>query len=339
MNETVKKISRKIRGIPEAELLIGELDEPYREDLPNVEFTLRYKYQPIQPITCPECGKTISKKQIRMVVDAHGFSRRALLVNLKGQQNQKLTELYEKTKKHKISPREFFTTEHRIIRMFDSRKKDEQPISSINQSVPIKCPYCDYKLGLIEVKVIAKPERSMLPAVEDVIACPRSDLEERWVKSAFPALRRITEEEWLQGKDMEPTIEKLKMQEKELLNVPFSRGIHKHISDLRSKIHLTIKKIVDDIRTRKGQLYNILAMPPELTFKATEQLAKARAQAEELGRSLKPEDELAIVQVPGYSHVPSKLMQDLIKRGKLIVKPKTAREKEMQKLGGKPIRR
>ena len=342
MSETAKKISRKIRGIPEAELLIGDVEEPFKAELKNVEFRITRNYVDIEktsPIVCPSCGAKHDKKWIRRKIDTIGLSRNIALVDQKGKHNQKLIEFYAKAKKRKMSPREFFEGEHRIKRMYANIPIDERPISSTTQKIAITCQACDYKLGLIEVSTEATPEKPAPPDVDTIIHLPKTSLEDRWMREKF----HITEadlDEWLNGKD-EETVQKMKdlMEfQKKIRDFPITRENAKETHNLTSAVHLAIEKMQQEIHTRGGRLYNLFAAPPAIINREIARIQKMRTLTDE-------EKKTEFSKIPGLTHVSSEVVQDMIDRGKLFPghgvkqKEKTEYEKEMEKLGAKKIPR
>jgi len=347
MAETVKKISRKIRGVSEAELLIGDIeDEPFKAELKNVEFKITRNYVDIEktePIVCPSCGAKHSKKWIRRKVDTIGLTRRISLVDKKGKHNQRLIEFYAKVKKGKMSPREFFNGEHRIKRMYADIPIEERPMSSTSQSVAITCKNCDYKLGLIEVSAEATPERPLPPDIDTIIHLPRTPLEDRWMREEF----HITEanlDEWLAGKDKETVdkMEELTEFEKKVRDFPITRETAKETHNLTSAVHLAIEKMQQEIQSRKVRLYNLFAAPPDIINAQIARIQKMRIENELLTDEQKKTE---FRKIPGLDHVSSELVQNMIERGKLFpghgVKPKekTEFEKEMEKLGAKKLPR
>lgn len=339
MSETLKKIKRKIRKKPEPEILIGDVDdESFTGELKNIELTLRYQHQPIQPIICPSCGAKHDSKWIRKKVDTIGLSRSVALVDRKGQQNQSLIEFYAKAKRGKMNPREFFEGESRIKKMYANIPNDERPRTSTNQHIAITCRSCDYKLGNIEVTAEAKPQKPAPPDVHTIIHLPKTPLEARWMRERFH-INEADLEEWLGGKD-EQTIQKIEDLvefQKKLRDFRIIRETARETHNLRSAVDLAIEKTRKEIRTRGTRLYNLFAAPPDIINAQIERIQKTTLTDKE--------KEAEFAKTPGLTHVSSEIVQDLMKRGKLFpghgVKPKekTAREKEMEKLGGKPIRR
>jgi len=340
MPETLKKIKRKIQQKPEPQILIGDVDEEaFTGELKNVELTLRYQHQPIKPIICPSCGAKHDRKWIKRKIDTIGLSRAVTLVDQKGKQNQKLIEFYAKAEKRRMSPREFFEGEDRIKKMYANIPSDERPISSTSQNIAITCQACDYKLGLIEVTAEAKPQRPAPPNVDVIIHLPKTPLEDRWMRERFHIIEADLNE-WLDGKDEETVhkMEDLAEFEKKLRDFPYIQETGKQISDLKSAVHLTIEKMQQEIHTRSGRLYNLFAAPPDIINRQIARIKNAPLTDEE--------KKTEFGKTAGLAHVSSEIVQDLIKRGKLFpgqgakeTKEKTAREKEMEELGGKPIRR
>ena len=343
MPELTKKIVRKIQRKPEPQIIIGDIEEePFKGELKNVELLITRNHVNIEkaaPIICPSCGAKHDKKWIRRKIDTIGLSRSVTLVNRKGEQNQKLIEFYVKAEKGKMSPREFFEGEDRIHKMYANIPIDERPISSTSQNIAITCQACDYKLGNIEVSAEAKPQRPIPPNVNVIIRLPKTPLEDRWMREKF----HITEADldtWLEGKDEETVhrMEDLREFGKKIRDFRIIRETAKQTFDLKSAVHLTIEKMEQEIHTRGGRLYNLFAAPPDIINAQIARIKNTGLTDEE--------KKTEFVKTAGLSHVSSKLIQDMIQRGKLFpgqgakeTKEKTAREKEMEKLGGKPIRR
>ena len=76
MAETVKKISDKIRGVPEANLLVGDEAEQvyYWTRFKNITVKMRHRGKPLEKVICPQCGKTLNEKRVKKLVDHHSFS-------------------------------------------------------------------------------------------------------------------------------------------------------------------------------------------------------------------------------------------------------------------------
>lgn len=344
MSKTVKKIADKIQRKPKARLLVE--NESFFAKLPNVEFRITRNHVDIEkaePIVCPSCGAKHNRKWIKEKVNTVGLSQRTVLVDRMGKQNASLVEFYAKAEKGEMSPREFFEGESRIRKMYADIPMNEQPISSTNKSMAITCRACDYKLGLIEVSAEATPQRPTPPDADTIIHLPKTPLEDRWVREKF----HISEGEldnWLKGKDKETVdkMEDLTEFEKKIRDFPYIRETGKQISNLKSATHLTIEKMREEIRTRGGRLYNLFAAPPAIINAQIARINKIKVEGESLSDEQKKTE---FSKIAGLTHVSPKLIKDLMTRGKLFpghgVKPKekTAREKEMEELGGKPIRR
>ena len=270
MSEVAKKLSRKIRGVPEARLLTG--DEPFFADLKNVETKIRYYGKSIDeafPITCPSCKTKISKEDAKDLVERHGVSSKALLVNTKGKQNQQLRELYDRIRKGKITSEEAFETQGRIQSMYRDRfsyPSEEQPINSVSGRVPLKCEKCDYLLGSIDVTITAEPEQPIPPDVNAWVALKKTPKEERLIQEYLLPKRHghvVSYDGWLVGKETMPFIEKLEGYKTELETMPLIRELQREISNIFSSINIAIQKIKDEVQTRPSRVFNLLKNPPQ----------------------------------------------------------------------------
>lgn len=261
MSETLKKASRKLRGVPEARLMVEA--EPFMAHLPNIEIKIRFRYKPMSeafPIIC-SCGQKVTEKHAKSAVSEHGVSMRAMHVNEKGKQNQRLIDLYEKIAKRKISATEGFEEELRIRRIYDTIPSDEKPVGSAKASVPFDCPNCEARLGLLEVAVECSPDHPIPPDVEEWVGLKRTPKELRLIrKNLMPD--GVVYEDWLSGRDMEGFIQKLESWKEELQKVPYIRSLHKPLSNLSSDIYTAVKSVREEIRTRPSRVYNLLKNPP-----------------------------------------------------------------------------
>ena len=69
-------------------------------------------------------------------------------------------------------------------------------------------------------------------------------------------------EEWIDGSDIEPFIQKMQKWEAELAKIPYIRQLTRPLSNLSADISTAINAVREDIRTRTDRVYNILANPP-----------------------------------------------------------------------------
>lgn len=274
MPEALKKISRKIQGKPEPEILIG--NEPFFADLKHTETQVRRNFKPIEettPIVCPSCKKEITATEVKKIVRSHGVTSKALLVNKKGEQNHKLAELYAKIKKKRIKSAEAFETQERILNMYSDRyvfPSEEQPISHVSGRVNLECPKCDYPLGSVDVTITAKPETVIAPDVDTWIALEKISKEVRILKE-YLLPKGITYDDWLTGKNTLPFIEKLEGYKKELETMPFIRELERPMSNVFSAINLAIQKIQDEVLTRPSRVFNLLKNPPKTPVQKIEE--------------------------------------------------------------------
>lgn len=262
--ETARKISRKIRGVPEPELLVDE--EPFRADLKHADIQIFWQNKPISQHTptCPACGEKLSRKDVERVVDRHGITARAVHVNQEGERNELLNKLYEKIRAGRITATEVLNEERRIHERFDEKPKNERPISEINDSIPLDCPKCERRLGLVKVAVRAKPpDRPIRPDVSLWVRLPKTPQEERWIREELNISKEYSLDEWLQGKDVQGIIEKMQVFRNEVINLPYLPQSHRAINDLSSAIYTAMESIRTEIARRGDRIFNVLTNPPK----------------------------------------------------------------------------
>lgn len=239
-------------------------DEPFTQKLPNITFIITRNGKLIKdfaPIICPSCKAEISEKEVNNVIRKRAVSRRALLVNAKGKWNKKLNELYDKIRKGKIGSAEAVEMEQQILIEFQRVPKNDQPLPHIRGRIPIKCADCGYLLGHVDITITAKPENAFPPDVKDWVALKKNPKEMRWIRENLLP-ENIEYKDWINGKDMEPFIEKLETWKLEIDKLPFIRTLQRPISNLHAAIYATLEQIKEDIRTRPDRVYNLLKNPP-----------------------------------------------------------------------------
>lgn len=239
-------------------------DEPFTQRLPNVEFTITRNGKLIKdfaPVVCPSCKAEISEKEINSIIRNHGVSRRALLVDVRGKQNKKLNELYDRIRRGKLGSAEAFETQRQILNEYRNYPKDDQPLSNIRGHIPMQCADCSYLLGHVDITITAKPENAFPPDVKDWVALKKTPKEMRWIRENLLP-EGVEYENWLGGKDTEPFIGKLEAWKTEIDELPFISALYRPIGNLRAAIHAAIEQIKDEIRTRSDRVYNLLKNPP-----------------------------------------------------------------------------
>lgn len=290
MAETVKKISRKIRGIPEANFLVGDEAEQvyYWTSFENITVTIRRYGKPFEKIICPECGKTLNEKLMKNLVDHHSF-RLAANIEFTGAYHKKLSELYVKIKNKKLNLEEAFRIRKDIRREFYDKPKGERAGSgSATKSIPTVCPECGEKLGLLDVSIEAKPMTETAPSSAQWVALEKTPRQMRILKKhLIPKGEEYTE--WIEGSDLEPFIQKMQKWETELEKLPYIRELQRPLSNLDADIGTAINAIRENIRTRIDSVYNILATPPNITIthasasEPTKEKTAFEKEMEELG--------------------------------------------------------
>lgn len=282
MSEVLKKAGRKIRGIPEAKLIIDP--EPFVANLLNVEFKILRNYKPIEElpkplIVCQSCGKKFDEKWVKREVHAHGITARATRVDTHGKKNELLIEWKKKVKERKISATEAFAELDRIQNLYSNYPMDERDISSVTAHIPLKCPQCESPLGLVDVHVTTKPAAPALPDFMDFIVLPKTPRELKLIHEYLQLPKDMDFDAWIAGEDIIQFVNIFKAWSKELEGLRFIRTLYRPISDLDSALRSSIEAIEKEIKTRVSRTYNLLREPRE-TRQALERAKEQKSEIE-----------------------------------------------------------
>jgi len=173
-----------------------------------------------------------------------------------------LLELYSKIKNKKLNLEQAFKTRNDIRREFYDKPKGERAGSSdTTKKIPLVCPECEEKLGAVDVQIEVKPMTETAPNSVEWIALEKTPRQMRILKKRLIP-KGEEYEEWIDGSDIEPLIQKMQKWEKELAKIPYIRELVQPLSNLSADIGTAIDAIRKDICTRADRVYNILANPP-----------------------------------------------------------------------------
>lgn len=231
--------------------------------LPNITVTIRYKNKPLsenRPI-CDACGTKMSGKEVELAFAHHHISYAAYPVQKAGEFQQKLSVLYDKIRKRQVTSEEAFKQEEDLRKLYFGKPKEERPVSSTTGNVPLDCPNCKKRLGVLSVRVETNPgERPETPSVKDYINLPITAEQERFIQERFEP--KVPYRDWLEGKDLEPFIEKLEKFKEDIAKLPYVRMALRQLGNLHASAYAAIEVLQREIRTRPDQVYNLLKNPP-----------------------------------------------------------------------------
>ena len=229
----------------------------------NIETSVRYERKDVteNPPTCQSCGTVIDAKKLKNAIKGRGVGYRAFHANRSGEYSQKLTELYNKIRKKQLNLEEAFEQELLLNDTYVPKTAQERFVAATSGNVPIDCPKCKKRVGVIEVTVKAKPEaRPKPPTCAEYMALELTPEQERIAKEHFHF--KDTVNEWLEGKDIQSFIEKLEAFKTEISTLPYILSVLRELNNLRSSVYMVAEKVQRDLQTRPDQLFMLLKEPP-----------------------------------------------------------------------------
>jgi DNA-binding MarR family transcriptional regulator len=256
MSETLKKASRKLRGIPEARLMVPEdvdiIEVPKNWlNQKNVAVRVRWNSKNIDESlpTCDFCGRIMSAKEVKTRIARSKISTRAVSVQRLGEYKEKKAKLYDLIRRGKIGCAEAFRRENEM----DATYTQGRMTGSTEAYIRIECPDCNRKLGSLHVQLsalpIASPER---PTMEEYVGLKKEPSILRYLHDTFKIPYGTSLEDWIKGKDEQEQLKKLKASYEELKSVPRMRhaslGIFKDMKALEEEVRLRLSKVFAELK-------------------------------------------------------------------------------------------
>jgi hypothetical protein len=242
----------------------------------NIDISVRWQNKDItkNPPVCDFCGAAVSAKEIKQQIGRSSISLRAYQVNRSGEYHEKLGELYEQIKEKKLNLEEAFENERLLNDKYLPKTSQESFVAVTTGNVPIDCPKCKKRLGIVQVLIKAKPETSPeTPSIAEYVKLDLTKEQERLAREHFEI--KDTIEKWLEAADLTSFMKELEAIRETIRKLPYMRLALREINDFNAKTYTLIETLQREMSTRSDQLYDLLKNPPLPRISPTAKMLEA----------------------------------------------------------------